>query len=169
MKPIDWAILGFFWFNVLLVSYMISLEQLVVPDPESFRYPVWPPRFLIDLVHWWGRNFDSVLWARPVWYQMTIWLDVLIFGPFYVVAIYAYTKGRDWIRVPSIVYASILFTNVFIILGEELAGPHAAPNFLPVFAANAPWLVFPVVIVARMARTVHPFTRAESPGAGSLP
>ena len=157
-RRIDLAILGFFWFNVLFVSYSISLEQLVVPNPESFEYPLWPPRFLIDLVHWWGRTFDPVLWARPMWYRMTIWLDVLAFGPFYVVAIYAFTKGREWIRIPSIVYASVLFTNVFIILGEELAGPHAAESFLPIFLANAPWLLIPILIVFRMGRSEHPFT-----------
>jgi len=160
-RRIDLPILGFFWFNILFVSYGISLEQLVVPNPESFEYPLWPPPFLIDLVHWWGRAFDPVLWARPVWYQMTIWLDVLLFGPFYVVAIYAFTKGHDWIRIPSIVYASILFTNVFIILGEELMGPHAAEPFLPVLLANAGWLVFPILIVYRMSRTDHPFTRVS--------
>jgi hypothetical protein len=104
--------------------------------------------------------FDHDLVARPVWWRMTIWIDDLFFGPFYVVAIFAYMKGKDWIRMPSVIYASVLLTNVFIILGEEYAGQNAAPNFLVVLLANLPWLVFPLLIIGRMWRAERPFTAA---------
>jgi hypothetical protein len=97
--------------------------------------------------------------ARPVWWKMTIWIDALGFGPFYVVAIYAFIKGKDWIRLPSLLYSAMLFTNVLIILGEERAGPHATPHFPIVLLANLPWLIFPIIIVARMWRSATPFTR----------
>ena len=51
-----------------------------------------------------------------------IWIDSLFFGPFYAVALYAYAKGRDFIRLPSIIWASVMMTNVTIILAEELWG-----------------------------------------------
>jgi len=114
------------------------------------------------LIHWYGHTFDPVLIARPVWWKMTIWLDDLVFGPFYVVAIYAYVKGKNWIRMPSVIYASILLTNVTIILGEEYAGQYAAPNFLMVLLANLAWILFPLLIIGRMWGTEHPFTRTTT-------
>lgn len=63
----DIAILIFFWINILFITYQVDLEQLVVPDPANFQYPIWPPRLMVDLIHWWGHNFDPVLIARPVW------------------------------------------------------------------------------------------------------
>ena len=146
---------------------MVSLEQIVIADPSRFAPPPWPPGRLIALVHWWERTYDPLLLARPAWYRATIWLDVLAFGPFYAVAIYAYVRGREWIRIPSIVWASVLFTNVFIILFDELWGVHAAPRPAVVVAANGAWLVVPVVVVWRMARDAHPFTveAAASPAA----
>ena len=122
---------------------MVDLEQLVIPNAAHFTYPIWPPGLIVDLIQSYGQMHDHDLLARPVWWKMTIWLDNLVFGPFYVVAIYAYVKGKNWIRMPSVIYASILLTNVIIILGEEYAGQYAAPNFPLVLLANVPWLVIP--------------------------
>ena len=158
-RRIDWFILSFFFVNIIFVTYMIDLEQLVISDTSNFEYPFWPPRFMIDLTHWWGNNFDPVLIARPQWWKMTIWIDVLFFGPFYAVAIYAYIRGKEWIRIPSIIYASVILTNVTIILGEEIAGAHATPQLGAVLLANASWVIFPLLIIYRMWRSPHPFTR----------
>ena len=155
----DILILGFFYINIIFITYLIDLEQLVISDTSNFDYPIWPPRMVVDLVHWWGNNFDPALMARPPWWKATIWIDSLFFGPFYIAAIYAYTKGKEWIRIPSIVYASVLITNVTIILFEEVAGPYASPSLGIVLFANASWLIFPLLIIWRMRDTRHPFTQ----------
>src|SRR6185369_316172 len=91
------------------------------------------------------------------------------FGPFYAVAIYAWVRGRDWIRLPSLLYSAVMLTNITIILGEEFAGPHASPHFPIVLLANLAWLLVPLAIIARMWRSPTPFTRdAKPPIASSL-
>jgi hypothetical protein len=97
--------------------------------------------------------------ARPAFWRMTIWIDVLLFGPFYVVALYAFIKGKEWIRIPSIIYSSVMLTNVTIILGEEFFGPHATPQSLIVLLLNLSWLLMPIYIIYRMWRYPHPFTQ----------
>ncbi len=167
----DVVLLAFFCLNLGFITYVVDLEQLVIPDASSFTYPIWPPPPLVDLVHWWGRTFDPVLIARPVWWKVTIWIDALFFGPFYAVAIYAYAKGHEWIRIPSVVYAAMLLTNVLVILGEELFGPNKTPAPAMVLAANLPWLLMPLFIIFRMGTAEHPFTRpkseARAPGASA--
>jgi EXPERA (EXPanded EBP superfamily) len=163
-RPGDIAILAFFIVNILFITYIVDLEQLVIADPAHFTYPIWPPPFAVDAIHWWGRTFDPVLLARPAWWKMTIWIDALCFGPFYIVAIYAYSRGKEWIRIPSIIYASTLLTVVVIILGEEIGGTHATPQLPVVFLANLPWLLFPIYIIYRMWRYPTPFTEASSAG-----
>jgi hypothetical protein len=155
----DLVILAFFLVNLLVITYMIDLEQLVIADPAHFTYPIWPPRFAIDADHWWGRTFDPLQLARPVWWKMTIWIDALFFDPFYAVAIYAYARGREWIRIPSIIYAAVMLTNVTIILGEEAAGPHRTPHLSVVLLANAAWVLVPLYILYRMVPSAHPFIR----------
>lgn len=156
-RPVDWPIVAFYAINLVFITYMVDLEQLVIRDPSDFEYPAWPPAFVVDLVHGWGRSFDPVLLERPVWWKMTIWIDQLFFGPFYAFALYAFIRGRNWIRLPAIVWAAVMLTNVTIILGEEVAGSHPSPALGTVLLANAGWVVFPVYVMARMWRSREPF------------
>lgn len=66
-RPIDIALIVFFCINLFFITYIVDVEQLVIPDAYHFQYPVWPPAKMVDLVHWYGRNFDPVLMARPAW------------------------------------------------------------------------------------------------------
>ena len=157
----DIVIIAFFLVNVLFITYTVDLEQIVIPNVAHFTYPIWPPHALVDLFHWYGRTFDPLIVARPVWWKATIWIDVLFFGPFYVFAIYAYIRGKEWIRIPSIIYSSVMMTNLVIIFSEEFAGPNATSHPQIVLLENLPWLLFPIYIIYRMWRSPAPFTRAE--------
>ena len=157
-RPLDIALVVFFFINLLFITYMVDIEQLVIANPEHFEYPLWPPRWMVDLVHWYGRNFDPVLMARPAWWRATIWIDALFFGPYYAVAIYAFIKGKNRIRFITIIWASVMLTNVTIILFEEMNGQFPTPEPGRVWMANAAWLIFPLIALYRMGRSVYPFT-----------
>ncbi len=160
----DLALIGFFAINLCFTTYVVSLEQIVLDDPFHFTQPLWPPAPLLALVHWWEMSFDPLLLARPAWYRATIWLDVLVFGPFYAAAIYAFIRGRDWIRLPCLIWGSMMVTNVFIIVFDELLGAHATPYPGTVIAANASWFLMPFLVGWRVARGEHPLTEEVSSG-----
>ncbi|HEX9017944.1 MAG TPA: emopamil-binding family protein [Anaerolineaceae bacterium] len=162
-RPADIAFLLFFLVNILFITYMVDIEQLTIPDAVHFTYPAWPPHAVVDMVHRYGETLDPLLIARPPWWKMTIWIDALLFGPFYLAAIYAFIKARNWIRIPAIIYSSMLITNVLIILSEEIYGPHATPHLPVVFLLNLPWLVFPALLIYRMWHFPHPFTEPVLP------
>ncbi len=63
--------------------------------------------------------------ARPAWWRATIWIDSLLFGPFYAAALYAFFKCKDWIRIPCFLWSGVMFANVTIIVFDELLGQHA--------------------------------------------
>ena len=155
-RPMDIVLLIYFIFNLVAISYVFDIEQIIITNTASFTYPAWPPRAIVDLGHWWGRTFDPLLNARPVWWRATIWIDALLFGPYYAFAIFAFIKGRKWIRVPSIVYASVMLTNVTIILSEEIWGPYATPHLASVAGANASWIIAPILIIWRMRKDPFP-------------
>jgi hypothetical protein len=85
---------------------------------------------------------------------------VLFFGPFYAFGIYAFIRGRSWIRLPAMVWSGMMLSNVLIILMEERYGAYAAPHFGLVLLLNLPWLSFPIGMIARMRRE-RPFERSE--------
>ena len=167
-RKADIVILVFFWINIIFITYLFDIEQVIVTDTSlagtpEYEYPPWPPKPVVDAAYWWGKNFDELLMARPMFWRMTIWIDQLFFGPFYILANYAYTKGKEWIRIPSIIYASVMMTNVTIIMGEEFFGVWAAETAAQraaVVAANASWFLIPAFIIYRMwTAGEHPFTR----------
>ena len=90
--------------------------------------------------------------------QFTLGSDTF-FGPFYAVAIYAFAKGKDWIRMPTIIWGSVLMTVVFVICFEEMVGAHATPHRAMVLFANAPWFLVPALLITRMVRSEYPFSR----------
>ena len=155
-RRVDWIFVSFFLINLFFITYIVDVEQLIIPDPRHFQQPIWPPASMVEMVHSYGTSFDPLLMARPQWWKMTIWLDVLFYGPFYAFAIYAFVKGKDWIRVPAIFYSGMMFADVFIILGEEVAGPHATPHLPMVLGLNLPWLLMPILLTLRLRRE-HPF------------
>lgn len=165
-RPIDWIILIFFVINLGFITYIVDIEQLVIADRAHFDYPAWPPKALVDLVHWWGDTFDPLQNARPPWWRATIWLDAILFGPFYAVAIYAIVKGKEWIKVPAIFWSGVMFANVSIILFEETWGPHATPKLANVLAANLPWWMLPLLVTWRFGKSDHPFTEEAQAAEG---
>ena len=83
-------------------------------------------------------------------------------------ALYAVIRGREWIRVPAMVYGGMMMSNVIIILIEEFFGEHATPQPVIVLLLNLPWLLMPLYIICRLGLNPHPF-RATTPeviGAG---
>jgi hypothetical protein len=156
-RPLDLALVAFFVVNLGFITYIVDVEQLIIADPAHFTYPLWPPAKLVDLVHWWGRTYDPALLAREPWWRATIWIDALFFGPFYAAAIYAFWKGKNWIRMPSVIWASVMMTNVTVILFEEAWGRHATPQLPMVLFANAAWLIFPMLMLYRMWNQEKPF------------
>lgn len=152
----DIALIVYFAINFVFITYIANIEQLIIDDPRDFTYPIWPPRVFIDMNHEFALKHDPVLLAREAWFRSLIWIDALFFGPFYAAAVYAYARGREWIRLPSIMWASMMMSHVFTVLFEEMVGAHAAPDPMLVLATNAPWALVPPLVVWRMWRP-NPF------------
>ena len=125
-RRLDWLFVFFFVINFFFITYVVDLEQLVIANPTQYRQPAWPPPVMLKIIHAYGSTYDPLLMARPQWWKQTIWLDVLFYGPFYFVAILAFLRGSEWIRLPAIFYSGMMFADVFIILGHGAAFPQLA-------------------------------------------
>ena len=162
----DLVTLAYFAFNLGLVCYIVDIEQILITNPHDaaeVAAVAWPPQPMISLIHWYAHNYDPVLLARPPWWRATIWVDVLFYGPFYVLASYALIKGANWIRIPAIIYSASILTVLLVILFEETLGDHATPSWDLVMLLNAPWVVLPAMILLRMSLSPLPFSIHANP------
>ena len=151
--PADRLLVGWFVLG-LLITFLIDIEQVTVVDPAKYGQPgftpPWPPEPCVRAIHWWARTADRLVLARPVWFRVAIWLEVLVQAPFYALAILAFMRGQSWIRLPALVYSSVLLTIMPIVLGEQLFGPHATSRPGLVLAVYAAYVIMPALVAWRV-------------------
>lgn len=71
-------------------------------------------------------------------------------APFYLLAIYAFLRRRNWIRLPAMGYCTVLLTIMPIVLGEQYFGEHATDKPLLVTAVYSAYVVMPLLLLARV-------------------
>ena len=137
------------------------------PNPHSHNPTA---RFVYD--H--AGNIDPLLIANPRFVQLTVgFVCAMLFGVFYLVLIYAFVRGREWIRLPAIFYAGMIVMGTGLYLGVAVLGDaplfalacgpgagfdYKSPNVPLSVAINGLYPLVALLLVARVWRP-HPFTR----------
>jgi hypothetical protein len=160
------------WFFIVIFTVFIGssftgdiVNMVARADPDS-------DFFLARMVyHVYADGTDPLLIANPRFLQVGASVSALVFGTFYVVAVYCFIRGREWIRKPSFIYTGMVVQTTFIVVMVGFAGD--APLFQAVcntaydytftnvpkaLAYNLPYIIVPILLTARMWRP-HPFTR----------
>jgi len=158
---VGWFVLG------AAITYLIDMEQVLIDDPSTYgtpgaHTPIWPPTSCVHAIHWWGRTADHLVLARPTWYKIAIWLEVYVQAPFYVLAILAFLRQQSFIRLPAIIYSTVLLTIMPIVLGEQYYGPHRTEQPLLVTAVYGAYVVMPILVLLRVR---HPDVFPPTPAA----
>ncbi len=93
-------------------------------------------------------------------YRFATLISGFIYGPFYLVLIYAFVYAKNWIRLPAMLYVGSIVRSMVIALHQQFAiGPE--PEHTLVFLAfNLPWLIVPVLLAVRLWRP-DPFGTGE--------
>eukprot|EP00743_Colponemidia_sp_Colp-15_P008277 GILK01008984.1.p1 GENE.GILK01008984.1~~GILK01008984.1.p1 ORF type:complete len:230 (+),score=20.70 GILK01008984.1:76-765(+) len=142
-----------FWFSVMFTdihNFTASFRGITVPDLEhSDMY--WPPKFLTKVYFMWARTVDPLLYDNPLFWQVMEWINLLTLMPYSAVAIFGFLRGWKWIRIPGIVTASFTFYSLCICIATTLWGDKPSPDVPMFLAIYLPYLIFPALIVWRLA------------------
>ncbi|OQR95103.1 hypothetical protein ACHHYP_00389 [Achlya hypogyna] len=168
----DWFFVGYCLLS-LLIAVTCDVEALLHDRATYGKVaPIvnWPPPFLVRALHQWGDDFDPLLNARPLWFKVCFGLEMTLQVPYYIVAIYAFTKGCEWIRLPTVIYASMSLTTMIsfsransshaIVLVEQFYGEFATPAPLVILASYLPFAFAPAAFLYR-ARGVTMFEKPK--------
>ncbi len=99
---------------------------------------------------------DRFFASDPAFLRVRTAISAFVYGPFYLVLVYAFVRGANWIRLPALLYVGAMTVGVVEFLAWEFA-LGLPPQNLPVFLAfNLPYLIVPLLLGARMWRP-HPF------------
>jgi hypothetical protein len=93
---------------------------------------------------------DQFFLADHPWVRYATAVSGLVFGPFYLVMVYAFVRGANWIRTPALIYVgAMVHGTVEFMWWEYSVGPPPG-NFLVFWAFNAPYVIVPVLLGFRM-------------------
>jgi hypothetical protein len=104
---------------------------------------------------------DPLFLNPPVWMRFVTGLSAFVYAPFYVVLVYALITARNWIQLPSVIYATMIASITgIVVFGVEFFGEPEwrTPNPLGFLAFNLPYVLIPLLLLIRMRKPM-PFTR----------
>ncbi|CAF1488594.1 unnamed protein product [Adineta steineri] len=134
MQSLDKIIIGSF---ILFFVSAISLEYINAVAPGNERITnektskwIWPPQFVLKSYYSWCENVDPILLNNDYLIKYFCCLSLLILAPFYLIGIYAIYNKKQWIRVPMIICALILFFGSNYFFYQALFGVEKTRNLL---------------------------------------
>ena len=100
---------------------------------------------------WYAESFDPLLFDRLLSVRVMFGIDAWVFGPFYLLLVYAFVRQRNWIRMPALLFSSAMFYSVVVYFLMEVFSVHAAETNIPmVTLISAPYTIMPVLLAYRM-------------------
>jgi len=153
-RPFDWLFIIFFSFFAWISFFTSPLRVLNVPLTPDGK------NFLLQGLYWYGSKVDPLYIFNPSWYQTVCFIDGFIYGPFYLFLIYALVKGKNWIRLPALLYVSAITCSTSIAFGTEYFGD-SPPLNIPLFLAfKLLYFLVPFALGYRM-RHPYPFSNTD--------
>ena len=91
---------------------------------------------------------DPLLLEDPPMLRAQTGVSMFVYGPFYLLLIYALVRRAAWIRVPALVFAGALAINVVVYVTADFVGYHIA-NPVLFIGVNLPYFLLAVGLVLR--------------------
>ncbi len=99
-----------------------------------------------------AKDTDLLVVANPFWVQLQLWVSAFLFAPFSACAIYALIKGRDWIHIPAIAFASAMTYSLILYLGAQFSAPYVSPAPVKILAFNLPYAIVAIALPTACAK-----------------
>lgn len=142
-RPVDaLLILSFVAFCGIAVTFDRAAGlDLVAPDsPDLFGRMLWE----------WGVKYDPLVAANPLALRIMSAISAFLYGPFYLVLIWALMKQRNWIRIPAIVYGSTILYSMLVHVLAEFMYETPPPSMTVFLIAYGGYALIPALLLWRM-------------------
>merc|ERR1712038_1057686 len=147
--------------SIFCVYFITHIPITIFIDSQVFFPTSWYPKQLVDLLHWYSREYkDCMVVNPPSWFVSFVACECAFQFPFFFIATYAFWKGGcRWVRLPAAVYGTHVATTVIAILfhimlhdfsSEKVPGPETLEERLTLFFIYFPYFLVPLLIVLRV-------------------
>ncbi|CAK4086302.1 unnamed protein product [Aphanomyces euteiches] len=147
----DWFFIG--WSLLSIAIALVCDCEAVLHDPKTYGKvePLvnWPPPVVVHALHQWGEQYDKLLQFRPLWFKVCLWMEIGFQVPYYLFAIYGFVNRREWLRVPTLIYAAQSITVMVIVLVEQFTGEFKTSEPAVILGAYLPFFIVPFFFLIR--------------------
>jgi hypothetical protein len=154
-RPIDIVFAVFF--SAFIITCFIS--DLLPTIGVDFTHP--SDNFFANSNYWYAHDADPLFQHPPVWMRIVTGLSAFVYMPFYFFLVYALVRGRNWIQLPAVIYATMIAgVTGIIVFGVEFFGEpeFQTQNPAKFLAFNLPYVLVPLLLLVRMRKPL-PFAR----------
>ncbi|MEM7137658.1 MAG: DUF2781 domain-containing protein [Myxococcota bacterium] len=147
-RPRDWFFVACFSFFAFSSAFSDSWHALGLLEGDMF----WA-----RANRWYGEIAqDHYFLADHDYLRINTGISGMIYGPFYVLLVYAFVTGRNWIRIPAFIYVGAMMHGMteFVIAEYWIGPPPGKPLIFWLF--NGPYGIIPLLLAYRM-RKPNPF------------
>eukprot|EP00871_Galdieria_phlegrea_P001058 jgi/Galph1/1953/GphlegSOOS_G637.1 len=145
------------WLDALFFSFFASFIPISwFIDATALGFRSWPPKATRKIVLWWINLCDPLLGQPPLWFRAMTWFEVTVYPIFCAAFCYAIYKGLTkcrWVRIPAIVFASMVGYSFLFIVAEYVFGPWKCPAPILFTSVYVPYFILPILFAYR---TYHP-------------
>jgi hypothetical protein len=96
------------FFAVLFSAFTVTslISDLLPTVGVDFSQP--SDNFFVNSNYWYAHDADQLFMHPPDWMRIVTGLSAFVYMPFYVVLVFALLTGRNWIQLPSVIYATMI-------------------------------------------------------------
>ena len=110
-------------FSVFTITSLIS-DLLPTVGADFTRAP---SKFFANSNYWYAHDDDPLFMHPPTWMRIVTGLSAFVYMPFYIVLVAALARGRNWIQLPSVIYATtIAMITGVVVFGVEFFGSRSS-------------------------------------------
>ncbi|WP_155375754.1 EXPERA domain-containing protein [Catellatospora vulcania] len=149
------------FFAIVFSAFTVTSVIADLMPTLGFDFSRPSDNFILNSNYWYAHDTDPLFMHPPVWMRIVTGLSALVYMPFYLVLVYALIRGRNWIQLPAVIYATMISTITgVIVFGVEFFGEPQwqTPNPVKFLSFNLPYVLLPLLLLVRM-RKPEPFTR----------
>jgi len=142
------------WDWLIIVACIAFAATSFLVDPlAAFGVPMRmdSDSAIVRAVSGWATQNDPLWLENPPMLRVQTAISVFIYGPFYLLMLTALLlKRHNFLRVPALVFAGALASNVIIYTVAAFVGYHVQSPFIYV-VVNLPYLLFAIGLIWRFA------------------
>eukprot|EP00243_Klebsormidium_subtile_P012380 TRINITY_DN7513_c0_g1_i2.p1 TRINITY_DN7513_c0_g1~~TRINITY_DN7513_c0_g1_i2.p1 ORF type:complete len:171 (+),score=5.11 TRINITY_DN7513_c0_g1_i2:123-635(+) len=134
-----------------ILFFVVHIPTAALLDAQSILPTDWFHEELLKLTksHI-DSSGDPLVSANPPWFKALVWCELIFQVPYFVVATYAFIRGKTWIRTPTVMYCAHVVTTMVPIFFELMSAALPSQKRVNLVAIYLPFLVVPLLLLARI-------------------